>query len=448
MKMKIRTLLSIGISLACLSVQGQSIAPILKEHFTAHLKGDIPTYKKNQKLRWNDVEKHRAQVWRAWCEANDALEEDKLPTLRPLTNADTLLWTLPQELEPNAVMPYYYGTKGEKPAEGWPLYLYIHGSGTKEHEWSVGYTLCSGFADEPSLYFIPQIPNEGPYYRWWQRAKQFAWERLLRQALTNQDVDTRRIYIFGISEGGYGSQRLASFYADYLAAAGPMAGGEIPSEAPAENCGHIGFSLRTGANDHMFARNLLTARTHELLDSLQRCHPGEYNHRVELIPGYGHSIDYSPTTPWLRYFTRKVHPRHFVWEDYPMDGIYRHGFYNIAVHERDTINNNERTRYEMNIRGNTINLTVERVTYEAIEREPYWGIPIKQSKHYTPVEDGRFTLYLADDMVDFSKKVTLFVNGRCIYEGKVKPDICHMINSCATFFDPERVYAAGIEVEL
>lgn len=420
----------------------------IKQHFTAHLQGDKVPYTESHRLRWRDVASQRAQVWQAWCEANHEFEEEKLPSLRPLTDADTLLWPLPQTLEPNAVMPYYYGTKGDKPSEGWPLFLYLHGSGPKEREWSTGYVLCSRFADAPSCYFIPQIPNEGAYYRWWQRAKQFAWERLLRQAFVDGDVDPLRVYLFGISEGGYGSQRLASFYADYLAAAGPMAGGEIPSDAPAENCGHIGFSLLTGANDFMFARHLLTARTHELFDSLQRCYPTEYRHRIELIPGRGHGIDYSPMTPWLSHFTRVVNPKHFVWEDYPMDGIYRCGFYNIAVHERDTTGGNERTRYEMSIKDNTIDLTIERVTYEATQREPHWGIPIKHRKHYTPATEGKFTLYLSDDMVDLKKKVTLSVNGKQVYHGKLKADIRHMVNSCATFFDPVRVYTTAIEIEL
>jgi hypothetical protein len=435
------------IALIALTFSANAQADI-KQHFAAHLQGDKAPYAESQRLRWRDVASQRAQVWQAWCEANHEFEEDKLPSLRPLTNADTLLWPLPQELEPNAVMPYYYGTKGDKPAVGWPLYLYIHGSGPKANEWSTGYALCSQFADAPSLYFIPQIPNEGEYYRWWQRAKQFAWERLLRQAFVGGEVDARRVYLFGISEGGYGSQRLASFYADYLAAAGPMAGGEIPSDAPAENCGHIGFSLRTGANDYMFARHQLTARTHELFDSLQQCHPTEYRHRIELISGRGHGIDYSPTTPWMSYFTRTVHPRHFVWEDYPMDGRYRRGFYNIAVHERDTTGGNERTRYEMTIEDNTITLTVERVTYEVTLREPRWGIPIKHRKHYAPVEEGNLTLYLSDDMVDFTQEVTFIVNGKCVYQDKVKPDARHLVNSCATFFDPERVYAAAIDIKL
>ena len=446
--MKVKNILTVAMSFACLSMEAQSASTAIEKHFAACLQGENTPSIQHNPLRWHDVEEARATVWQAWCKANDNFDEDKLPALRPLTNADTLLWPLPQALEPHAVMPYYYGTKGDKPAEGWPLYLYIHGSGPKAHEWSAGYSLCSRFDDAPSLYFIPQIPNEGEYYRWWQRAKLFAWERLLRQTLACGEVDARRVYLFGISEGGYGSQRLASYYADYLAAAGPMAGGEIPSDAPAENCGHIGFSLRTGAQDFMFARDLLTARTHELFDSLHQCYPTEYRHHVELIPGRGHGIDYSPTTPWLGHFTRVVHPRHFVWEDFPLDGVYRRGFYNIAVQERDTTGGNERTRYEMTIKGNTIDLTIERVSYEATEREPRWNIPIKHRKHYAPAEAGSFTLYLSDDMVDFDQKVTLIVNGKRVYHAKVKPDTRHLINSCSTFFDPERVYAAGIEVRL
>ena len=36
-------------------------------------------------------------------------------------------------------------------------------------------------------------------------------------------------------------------------------------------------------------------------------HPGYYKHEVELIPGRGHSIDYSVTTPWLKTNVRDPH---------------------------------------------------------------------------------------------------------------------------------------------
>ena len=445
--MKLQRLLSsIVAPLLCVTIFGQSVPSDLSDFFLSRLQGDSSICAKTSKLKWGEVAAARTQVWQAWSDANQTFDEDKLPTLRPLTNIDTLQWALPETMEPNAILQYYYGTKGDRPDDGWPLFWYIHGSGPKTHEWSTGYILCSRFEDSPSLYFIPQIPNEGKYYRWWQKAKLFAWERLLRQSLLNPEVDASRIYLFGISEGGYGSQRLASYYADYLAAAGPMAGGEIPDNAPTENCGHIGFSLRTGAKDFMFARDLLTARTHELFDSLQQCYPSEYRHHIELIPDRGHHIDYSPTTPWLSQFTRTVNPKHFIWEDFPMDGVYRRGFYNIAVHDRDTIGGNERTRYEMTITDNTVSLTIDRVEYEAIEREPRWNIPIKHVKHYSPVTKGCFTLYLAEGMVDFNKKVKVIVNGKQVFNGKLKPDMNHIINSCATFFDPLRLYPCGIRI--
>ena len=213
-----------------------------------------------QLIKNKDIAQNQKMVWDAWCQANHELNEQKLAKPEDLQKGIKASWNLPEALEKNAVMPYYYGVKGSA-AGKLPLFLYLHGSGPKEQEWATGLILGNRFQDGPSLYFIPQIPNEGDYYRWWQVAKQFAWEKLIRQALVEGNVDANRLYVFGISEGGYGSQRLASFYADYWAAAGPMAGGEPLKNAPVENCANIGFSFLTGADDTGFYRNILTHYT-------------------------------------------------------------------------------------------------------------------------------------------------------------------------------------------
>jgi len=211
-------------------------------------------------------------------------------------------------------MAFYYGYKGDSiPANGYPLYIYLHGSGPRDAEWKTGIALAETFDDAPSAYFVPRIPNEGQYYRWWQRGKQYIWDKLFRQSIASGKIDPNRIYLVGISEGGYGSQRLASFYADYLAGAGPMAGGEPLKNAPVENCRNIAFSLRTGADDDGFYRNLLTRYTKETFDSMTVSHPGYYKHEVELIPGRGHSIDYSVTTPWLKTNVRDPHVTRVTW---------------------------------------------------------------------------------------------------------------------------------------
>lgn len=209
-------------------------------------------------IKNKDIANYQKMVWTAWCEANNALQEEKLIEPADLKQAKNSAWHLPQCLEPNAVMPYYYGKKGVADNGQYPLFLYTHGSGSKDREWANGIELGLRFQDAPSIYFIPQIPNEGEYYRWWHLSKQYAFEKLIRLSLTSGEVDANRLYVFGISEGGYGSQRLASFYADYWAAAGPMAGGEPLKNAPVENCANIGFSLLTGADDTGFYRNDLT----------------------------------------------------------------------------------------------------------------------------------------------------------------------------------------------
>lgn len=418
----------------------------LESHFLRHLQGEetqlIPEYK----IENNEISDYQKKVWTAWCAANSKFEEDKLPALTPLSEKKDYKWPLPEHLEPHAVMPFYYGTKGDEPAEGWPLFLYIHGSGDKNHEWSASYMYANKFEDAPSAYFIPQIPNTGKYYRWWQQSKLFAWERLIRLAFADKHIDHNRFYMIGISEGGYGSQRLASFYADYLAAVGPMAGGEPAVEAPAENCGHIGFSLRTGAEDYMFGRERLVREAILAYDSLEQQYPGEYRHFIEVIPGYEHHIDYMPTPPWVRKFERRLHPKHFIWIDYALDGKFRNGFYNLAVRERATDDLKLRTRYDVTIKNNVVDMEIKKVEYEATYREPNWDIPITFAKHYSAIGKGAVTVYLNGELVDLSKDVTVNVNGKQLFKGMVVPSLQAMVSSCQCFFDPERVYPVGIDI--
>lgn len=421
----------------------------IEGYFKASLSGADSLFGGNYKIRTDSVAENRDRVWGLWKEANGDFMEDKLPTPDDLvTSHEASHWTLPAELEPNAIMPFYYGTKGSAPGEGYPLFLYLHGSGSKYAEWSTGLQLCQTFDDSPSLYFIPQSPNTGDYYRWWQKAKQFAWEKLLRLAFVSGDVDPDRVYFIGISEGGYGSQRLASFYADYLAGAGPMAGGEPLRNAPPENCANIAFSLRTGADDNGFYRNTLTKNANRYFNILSMNHPGYYVHNIETIPGYGHSIDYYPTAPWLKTYVRNPYPKYVAWENFEMDGLYRDGFYNIAVLERSNPDASTRTFYEMTIEGNNIVMTVDEITYTTTESDPVYGIELWFEKSKTPSSKGRFIVYLCPELVDLDEEVTLTVNGKQVFKGIAQQDLRHIINSCATFFDPHRLYTAAIEVDL
>ena len=377
-------------------------------------------------------------------ETHEVAEFRKLLT-ESLSRANITTWTLPDSLEPNARMNFYLGAKGEKPQDGYPVFIYLHGSGPRENEWATGLRLARMFQDGPSMYIVPQIPQEGEWYRWWQRSKQWVWEKILRILLSMPEVDKNRIYVFGISEGGYGSQRLASFYADYWAAAGPMAGGEPLVNAPVENIGNVPFSFLTGDKDYMFYRHLLTKTTGEKLDSMQRIYPNEYKHRVELIPDKGHSIDYTPTTPWLAQHKRNAQPRHFIWENLEMDGLKRNAFYNLQVLKED---NAFRTQYEFTANAdNSIDLKVDAVKYNTTWKDPRWGIDMLFSKDLTPAQHGHLRVFLSDQIVDLSQKVTIRINGKQVFNGKVKASKKALKLSQKLWGDPMRDFQHAMEVE-
>ena len=420
----------------------------IQKYFASALidqKGALPA----STLALEDIKKARTQVWRLWAEANKSLSEDKLPALTPLSKQSVAHnWLLKPEIyngdSIKAVMPFYYGSKGDKPEAGYPLYLYLHGSGPKEQEWPITLEWALYFADAPSVYFIPQIPNGvGELYRWWRESKLKAWEKLLRQAFLSGSIDPKRIYFLGVSEGGYGSQRLASYYPDYLAAAGPMAGGEPLINAPVENLQHVAFSLRTGYNDTQFHRSELTGYTRDALQSMAAQYPGFYKYFIDIIPKYGHAIPYQHTTPYLSQHVRTAQPKHVNWEDYPIDGIYRKGCYNLAPLDRPK--DKERVYYQEDIMGNTVDLKLNTVKYVEKKRASD-GIVLLYDKVYEPAKGGKLRVYLSPELLDLSKPVRVLVNGQQVYSGMVKADWSHLVESCSRFFDPERLFPAAIDI--
>lgn len=127
-----------------------------------------------------------------------------------------------------------------------------------------------------------------------------------------------------------------------------------------------------------------------------------------------------------------------------MDGIYRKGFYNIAIKERGA----ERVRYTMDIVDNKVSINVDAVSYQIAETSPRWGFATKYNKTHIPLQKGKFVVYLNQNLVDFSKEVTVVVNNKQVFKGMLQSDVQHLVNSCATFFDPERVFPAAVEVHL
>lgn len=138
-----------------------------------------------------------------------------------------------------------------------------------------------------------------------------------------------------------------------------------------------------------------------------------------------------------------------MWEDFDVDGRHRQGFYNLRVDKRPVLDPMSRTTYTMDITGNNVNITAKTVTYEVLVTDPYWhSIEMKIKRHYSEASDLQFTVFLDEHLVDMNRKVTIIVNGRKVFAGKLKPNLQNMAESVATFGDPCRIYPAAVQVKL
>ncbi len=117
---------------------------------------------------------------------------------------------------------YYKYEKTSKTPQ--PLILYIHGAGSRGNELSqmsmVGPLgeLLKG-RDIPAVVLAPQC-----YKNTWFDLFSVL-EEFIEYAINNENIDKQRVYICGISMGGYAAWQMAMSHPDWFAALVPVCGG-------------------------------------------------------------------------------------------------------------------------------------------------------------------------------------------------------------------------------
>lgn len=124
-------------------------------------------------------------------------------------------------------LPADYGKDKEKK---WPLLLFLHGSGesgsdVEKVKMHGPPKLIAAGQDMPFIVISPQCPNarEG-----WDPE---ALTALLDEVGEKYAVDSDRVYLTGLSMGGYGTWALAAVHPERFAAAAPICGGGRPRMA-------------------------------------------------------------------------------------------------------------------------------------------------------------------------------------------------------------------------
>ena len=121
---------------------------------------------------------------------------------------------------------YLPGRYGQEPQQQWPLVLFLHGSdvwGNDPEELVASGLprLLTSTLDFPAIVLSPQVPTDTV---WWG-AELDNVSALLDQVQANYAVDAKRIYLTGLSTGGFGVWALAVREPQRFAALVPVAGG-------------------------------------------------------------------------------------------------------------------------------------------------------------------------------------------------------------------------------
>jgi len=118
-------------------------------------------------------------------------------------------------------LPASYGNE----KKDWPLILFLHGAGERGDNLDLVKKhgppkIVEKQEDFPFIVVSPQCPKD----QWWNDNLDVL-INLLDDIVAKYDVDRQRIYLTGLSMGGYGSWALGSKYPDRFAAVAPICGG-------------------------------------------------------------------------------------------------------------------------------------------------------------------------------------------------------------------------------
>lgn len=259
----------------------------------------------------------------------------------------------------------------------------------------------------------------------------------IRQARLRYHIDPNRIFLTGMSNGGIGAWLIGMHHAPLFAGIAPMASGLDDVLMPfLANLRSTPLYIIHGAKDQVMPVDLSRSIAGEL-DGLgypyvyrehQREHPmagGHYFPREELpnLVAWFNRQRREPLPTRLTIVRDGSHFQAFNWVRLEATDAIA-AFSEDLVDKRDErIKRREYARLDASIVGkNRIEVTAERVQ--------------------------RYSLFLNDTLIDFTKPLTVVTNGRLSFEGIVSPSLETLLRQARLRQDPERLFSVHLTIAI
>ena len=303
-------------------------------------------------------------------------------------------------------------TYGNAPTNGRSLWISMHGGGgapaaVNDQQWENQIKL---YEPAEGIYLAPRAPTDA-WNMWHEGHIDPLFQRLIEDHVALLGVDPNRVYLMGYSAGGDGVWQLAPRMADRFAAAAMMAG--HPNEASLLGLRNLPFALFMGGDDSAYNRNRIARERSVELDRLAQADPGGYIHMSRIYDGLGHWMNHkdAEALPWMIAFSRNPWPKKIVWLQ---DDILHTRFYWLQVPNRSSVH--ERQQIVATLENHGIHLDGE--------------IPAGTS------------LRLSDSLLDLDPPLTVWVNGKKVFQDTPIRRASNILASLTERADPASVATA------
>lgn len=314
-------------------------------------------------------------------------------------------------------MPLWWTVCGDKPADGYSLFISLHGGGgttqaVNDRQWENQKYL---YRPRQAVYVAPRAPWN-LWDMWCHEGIDALYEQLIQMCVAFEGVNPNKVYLMGYSAGGDGVWRMAPRMADSWAAASMMAG--HPGDVSLLNLRNLPFMIWCGERDLAYHRNTLAALRGLQMDSLQQHDPTGYVHQTHIIKGVGHWMNRvdSAAVPWMQQFRRNPYPKKIVWRQAEVVKPY---FYWLGVPPEESAPGKMLRAY---IHGNCV--------------------------HVTQCDYTTLTLYLNDELVNLNKLVTVKYGRRVLFRGRVRRKESTMRRTLFQRDDWAYMFPAMVEVNV
>ena len=157
------------------------------------------------------------------CGQTEKIKMTSNPVLAPGQHSQVFEKTITKNLSCEYLLFLPEGYSKNK--EDWPMILFLHGAGERGSDLNKVKVhgppkIVEKQKDFPFIVVSPQCPGDD----WWTDKVEVL-IHLLDDIAARYNVDTERIYLTGLSMGGYGSWALAAEYPERFAAVAPICGG-------------------------------------------------------------------------------------------------------------------------------------------------------------------------------------------------------------------------------